>query len=312
MPRKGLIDTILSNAFGKLLFLMTNALLFFANGVMLSYVIFVWFVTPGLPAEEISSLDARGKLIFYTYELIFLLACISYYRAAFSDPGYTDNMNFEKPVDLLPDKYDKICMKCSKLWKPPRAHHCKTCDRCVFRMDHHCEWINNCVGVRNQKYFILFLFYVFLFGIYNIALLVAHLIMNLTNKQKPIATIGANISWLFPWGMVLTIVLAIISAFFIFFTADFLYEQLEAISENQTTVETYKNVVGKPGDFWRNLEELFGANKASWILPVRPYLRINALEMLHYLTEIDGDNDSQIALERQIIKDPRYSNYYIR
>ena len=31
------------------------------------------------------------------------------------------------------------------------------CHRCVERFDHHCPWINNCVGVRNHNYFLVYI-----------------------------------------------------------------------------------------------------------------------------------------------------------
>ncbi|KPI84105.1 zinc finger domain-like protein [Leptomonas seymouri] len=50
----------------------------------------------------------------------------------------------------------RYCSHCRRL-KAPREHHCAICNECVAKMDHHCPWINNCVDAENQRYFILFI-----------------------------------------------------------------------------------------------------------------------------------------------------------
>lgn len=49
----------------------------------------------------------------------------------------------------------RYCAKCKSI-RPPRAHHCSICGRCVLRMDHHCPWVGNCVALYNHKYFLNF------------------------------------------------------------------------------------------------------------------------------------------------------------
>lgn len=64
-------------------------------------------------------------------------------------------------VELLEKKHTgerRHCKWCLK-YKPDRCHHCRICNICILRMDHHCPWVYNCIGFRNHKYFFLLLVY---------------------------------------------------------------------------------------------------------------------------------------------------------
>ncbi|KAL9110479.1 MAG: hypothetical protein Q9227_005023 [Pyrenula ochraceoflavens] len=60
----------------------------------------------------------------------------------------------------------QICRTCH-LPKPPRSKHCSLCKSCIARMDHHCIWLNNCVGKNNYHYFLLLLLSTTLLCVYG-------------------------------------------------------------------------------------------------------------------------------------------------
>ncbi|XP_020593808.1 probable protein S-acyltransferase 16 isoform X5 [Phalaenopsis equestris] len=89
-----------------------------------------------------------------------------------ADSGNNSARDGDRSWELLGESQGgdlRYCQKCSH-YKPPRAHHCRVCKTCVLRMDHHCVWINNCVGHANYKVFFVFMLYAVTACIHSLAL----------------------------------------------------------------------------------------------------------------------------------------------
>lgn len=94
------------------------------------------------------------------------------YRAAVADifmnnntEGYSRLLKEDNPGRII----EEWCTKC-QLLRPARAGHCRICSRCVKRLDHHCVWINSCVGEQNHPAFVLALSLFLLTAVYGISL----------------------------------------------------------------------------------------------------------------------------------------------
>eukprot|EP01062_Namystynia_karyoxenos_P034995 TRINITY_DN25635_c0_g1_i1.p1 TRINITY_DN25635_c0_g1~~TRINITY_DN25635_c0_g1_i1.p1 ORF type:complete len:356 (+),score=54.45 TRINITY_DN25635_c0_g1_i1:79-1068(+) len=159
------------------------------------------------------------------------------------------------------------CGKCS-CWRPPAAHHCRKCRRCVYGFDHHCTWTDNCVATRTLRPFLLFVGYSAVACTHYLYLLFLYF---RADRGHPLASgaLGQVVDFAMRAGAG---ALAFIVCWMLMFATWMFWS-------TTWRVVTGVNMIGEPAEWaaadascqWlRNLRAVLGAFPPLWFLPAPP------------------------------------------
>ena len=108
-----------------------------------------------------SDVNVGSKFVYF---LISFLIYFFFNRCALINPGIVQKKN----IDINNMEYCNICQVYYN--EDKKVQHCKMCNICVEKMDHHCVWVGKCVGKNN-----IFSFYAMLASIGLVYLFIIYL-----------------------------------------------------------------------------------------------------------------------------------------
>jgi len=150
-----------------------NLYQFLTVSIFFSDIVFVSIVyIPLLPST-------LSEILIGIYLFLVFLTFIFWIRASSIDPSdpriYGEKLAF-KGNQM---NYCTICRNTVEM----NSKHCAKCDRCTEEFDHHCEWLNNCVGSRNYRSFFMVTVTMTLLALMKLSLAGYLLIGGLINEE---------------------------------------------------------------------------------------------------------------------------------
>ncbi|XP_054450484.1 palmitoyltransferase ZDHHC3 isoform X1 [Pteronotus mesoamericanus] len=234
------------------------------------------------------------------FNLLAFLALASHCRAMLTDPGAVPKGNatkeFIESLQLKPGQVVYKCPKCCSI-KPDRAHHCSVCKRCIRKMDHHCPWVNNCVGENNQKYFVLFTMYIALISLHALIMVGFHFLHCFEEDWTKCSYFSP------PTTVILLILLCFEGLLFLIFTSVMFGTQVHSICTDETGIERLKRK-HQPREHrgsWKTVKETFGGNfSLNWFNPFSGPCHPELLNDGDWVRQAASMSDNTEATEEQV------------
>ncbi|KAI3772714.1 hypothetical protein L6452_03907 [Arctium lappa] len=181
--------------------------------------------------------------------------------------GRTPHLILPRTKDVIVNGHSvkvKYCDTCM-LYRPPRASHCSVCNNCVRRFDHHCPWLGQCIGLRNYRFFYMFIststilcIYVFGFSWAIIA----------QQEDRILKTMSKDI---------LSDFLIVYCFIAVWFVGGLTIFHIYLICSNQTTYENFRYRYGKENSYHKgiikNLAEVFLSKTPPSLNDFRAYIQ---------------------------------------
>ncbi|XP_025890616.1 palmitoyltransferase ZDHHC3 isoform X1 [Nothoprocta perdicaria] len=231
--------------------------------MLVFYADFVVLLVMLVPSRDYVYSAINGTL----FNTLAFLALASHFRAMLTDPGAVPKGNatkeFIESLQLKPGQVVYKCPKCCSI-KPDRAHHCSVCKRCIRKMDHHCPWVNNCVGENNQKYFVLFTMYIALISLHALIMVGFHFLYCFEEDWTKCSSFSP------PTTVILLILLCFEALLFLIFTSVMFGTQVHSICTDETGIEQLKKEERRwaKKTKWMNMKAVFGHPfSIAWLSP---------------------------------------------
>lgn len=113
--------------------------------------LFYHFHCPAICSNVIPFSQIVFGVLFSIVVVLTLVYAVTVTLSDPSDPRIAENWDQEQRVSpSLCLAGEALCDLCGPI--DPRSKHCRACNKCIKHFDHHCKWLNNCIGKKNYRY----------------------------------------------------------------------------------------------------------------------------------------------------------------